>query len=249
MMRNLLAGLLVAAYAFSLVMSTGHLAEWYRLTLGELPEWFAVGLAAALESSAFLLSLLSNSLLRGSAWASWGALVALGLVWVGNYFSMARAGAANGIPGYEIVLASLFVPVSTYVVAKVLGELLYTAPKEREGKTSPVLEGRNSEPEFPNPDSEFTPLTPEVTKPATSEVYGVRTRVNREVALKEEVVYERRGRRDEEFLRLLTAPRSTREVAEALGMTRVGALKRLKALEERGLVKNTERGWLVVKEV
>lgn len=123
-MRNVLAGMLIFAYLFALVMSTGHLAEWYRLTLGSLPGWFAVGLAAALEASAFLLSLLSNSLLRDSRWAGWGSLVALGLVWVGNFFSMNRAGQTTGIPAYEVFLASLFVPVSTYVVAKVLGELL-----------------------------------------------------------------------------------------------------------------------------
>ena len=132
-MRRLLASLLVLAYLFALVMSTGHLSEWYRLTLGTLPTWFAIGLAGALEASAFLVSLLSNSLLRGSAWAAWGSLIALGLVWVGNFFSMMRAGEATGIPAYEVFLASLFVPVSTYVVAKVLGELL-----EKDVKTAPV---------------------------------------------------------------------------------------------------------------
>jgi CRP-like cAMP-binding protein len=62
----------------------------------------------------------------------------------------------------------------------------------------------------------------------------------------EEVVYNKRGRTDEEFLRLLDTPRPTREVAEALGITRVGALKRLRALEAKGLVRNTEAGWLAV---
>ncbi len=285
MIRNLLAGLLILAYAFALVMSTGHLSEWYKLTLGELPEWFAVGLAAALEASAFLLSLLSNSLLRGSLWASWGAVVALGLVWVGNYFSMARAGSASGIPGYEVFLSSMFVPVSTYVVAKVLGELLYEVKPKAEAHpeakprvepdnlpANPVNPVRGYEVETGNPpvhpvNSEASPITvtpkrkgqPAVNpKPKVSDLKGevspnvyraeemVTAEAEEEGAAEEEVVYSKRGRADEEFLRLLDTPRPTREVAEALGITRVGALKRLRALEAKGLVRNTEAGWLAV---
>jgi hypothetical protein len=289
MIRNLLAGLLVVAYAFALVMSTGHLSEWYRLTLGNLPTWFAVGLAAALEASAFLLSLLSNSLLRGSLWASWGAVVALGLVWVGNYFSMARAGSASGIPGYEVFLSSMFVPVSTYVVAKVLGELLYEVKPKAEAKpeakpevkprvepdnlpANPVNPVRGYEVETGNPpvhrvNSEGSPITvtpkrkgqPTVNpKPKVSDLKGevspnvyraeevVTAEAEEEGGAEEEVVYNKRGRTDEEFLRLLDTPRPTREVAEALGISRVGALKRLRALEAKGLVRNTEAGWLAV---
>lgn len=245
MIRNLLAGLLVAAYAFALVMSTGHLAEWYKLTLGGLPGWFAVGLAAALETSAFLLSLLSNSLLRGSAWASWGSVVALGLVWVGNYFSMSRAGVRTGIPGYEVFLSSMFVPVSTYVVAKVLGELLSGFPN-RETRVETVPKPRvetvvsNPTSKVSDPTPRVSDLEPEFTGVEVSEVY--------EAERRERVVYARRGRGDEEFIRLLQVPRSTREVAETLGISRPGALKRLRALEARGLVRNTEAGWLAVKE-
>jgi hypothetical protein len=291
MIRNLLTGLLVVAYAFALVMSTGHLSEWYKLTLGELPEWFAVGLAAALEASAFLLSLLSNSLLRGSLWASWGAVVALGLVWVGNYFSMARAGSASGIPGYEVFLSSMFVPVSTYVVAKVLGELLYGVKPKAEAHAevkprfayqadnspvNPVNPVRGYEVETGNPPvhpvkGEASPITvtpkrrgqPKASdletgvyrskKESGAETAGVyRTEevvtaeAEEEGTAEEEVVYNKRGRTDEEFLRLLDTPRPTREVAEALGITRVGALKRLRALEAKGLVRNTEAGWLAV---
>ncbi|KHG65814.1 hypothetical protein QT17_04490 [Thermus sp. 2.9] len=71
-MRNLLLFLLILAYLSTLAMSTGHLAQWYALSLGGLPPWLAWGLAASLEFTAFLLSLLSNSLLRGSAWAGAG---------------------------------------------------------------------------------------------------------------------------------------------------------------------------------
>jgi hypothetical protein len=298
MIRNLLAGLLILAYAFALVMSTGHLAEWYKLTLGELPGWFAVGLAAALESSAFLLSLLSNSLLRGSLWASWGAVVALGLVWVGNYFSMARAGSASGIPGYEVFLSSLFVPVSTYVVAKVLGELLYQAKSEAEAhpevtrvethrtdnlpvnpgnpvrgyEVKPRVEAqtgnppvypvngeassitvtpkRKGQPKVSHLGAEVPPSKGGETRAETAKVYRaeevVTAEAEEEGATEGEVVYNKRGRTDEEFLRLLDTPRPTREVAEALGITRVGALKRLRALEAKGLVRNTEAGWLAV---
>jgi len=283
MIRNLLAGLLILAYAFALVMSTGHLSEWYKLTLGELPEWFAVGLAAALEASAFLLSLLSNSLLRGSLWASWGAVVALGLVWVGNYFSMARAGSASGIPGYEVFLSSMFVPVSTYVVAKVLGELLYEVkPRVAYRADNPVnpanpvggyerVEAETGNPPLQRVNSGASPITvtpkregrpavnpkpkvsnleAEVSSSKGGEMGGETANVYRageeEGTAEEEVVYNKRGRTDEEFLRLLDTPRPTREVAEALGITRVGALKRLRALEAKGLVRNTEAGWLAV---
>jgi hypothetical protein len=307
MIRNLLAGLLILAYAFALVMSTGHLSEWYKLTLGELPKWFAVGLAAALESSAFLLSLLSNSLLRGSLWASWGAVVALGLVWVGNYFSMARAGSISGIPGYEVFLSSMFVPVSTYVVAKVLGELLYEVKPKAEAhpevtrvepyradkspvnpvtpgnpvrgyEVKPRVEAETGNPPVHSVNSEASPITvtpkrkgqptvnpkPKVsdleakvppskgeeTGAETANVYraeeAVTAEAEEEGTAEEEVVYNKRGRADEEFLRLLDTPRPTREVAEALGITRVGALKRLRALEAKGLVRNTEAGWLAV---
>jgi hypothetical protein len=291
MIRNLLAGLLILAYAFALVMSTGHLSEWYKLTLGELPKWFAVGLAAALESSAFLLSLLSNSLLRGSLWASWGAVVALGLVWVGNYFSMARAGSVSGIPGYEVFLSSMFVPVSTYVVAKVLGELLYEVKPKAEahpevkprvephradnlpvnpanpvrgyevrprveaetGNVTPKRKGQpavNPKPKVSDLEAEVSPSKGGETGAGTANVYRaeevVTAEAEEEGTAEEEVVYNKRGRTDEEFLRLLDTPRPTREVAEALGITRVGALKRLRALEAKGLVRNTGAGWLAV---
>ncbi|APD10189.1 helix-turn-helix domain-containing protein [Thermus brockianus] len=121
-MRNLLLFLLILAYLSTLAMSTGHLAQWYALTLGGLPPWLAWGLAASLEFTAFLLSLLSNSLLRGSAWAGGGALAALGLVWMGNALSMHRG--APGVPLWETLAMSLFVPVGTYVVGKVVGEML-----------------------------------------------------------------------------------------------------------------------------
>lgn len=121
-MRNLLLFLLILAYLSTLAMSTGHLAQWYALSLGGLPPWLAWGLAASLEFTAFLLSLLSNSLLRGSAWAGGGAVAALALVWLGNALSMHRA--APGVALWETLAMSLFVPVGTYVVGKVVGEML-----------------------------------------------------------------------------------------------------------------------------
>lgn len=133
-MKALMSGLIVLAYSFALVMSAGHLAKWYSLTLGDLPQWFAVGLAAALETAAFILSLLSNSLLKGSPWANSGAITALGLVWAGNYLSMRRAGEAGTSP-LEVGLMSMFVPVSTFWLAKVLGELLSQREEGRAGET------------------------------------------------------------------------------------------------------------------
>lgn len=114
--------LLVLAYLSVLVMSTGHLAEWYRHTLGPLPTALAWGLAASLEAVAFLLSLVSNVIPGATRWAGPGAIAALGLVWAGNYLSMRRV-ADPAMPGYEVLLASTFVPVGTYVVGKTIGEL------------------------------------------------------------------------------------------------------------------------------
>jgi DNA-binding transcriptional ArsR family regulator len=233
-MRRLLAGLLVLAYLFALVMSTGHLSEWYRLTLGTLPTWFAIGLAGALEASAFLLSLLSNSLLRGSAWAAWGSLIALGLVWVGNFFSMMRAGEATGIPTYEVFLASLFVPVSTYVVAKVLGELL-----EKDVKTAPVYAVETEV----NP--EPTPVHSRLEE-APSSSASPSPEVNLEFT--ENPKEPERGLRGsrEVYLRLLREPKTAKELMEHLGVSKAAVYKQLRALEAKGLVVNREGKWQAV---
>jgi DNA-binding transcriptional ArsR family regulator len=229
-----LAGLLVLAYLFALVMSTGHLSEWYRLTLGTLPTWFAIGLAGALEASAFLLSLLSNSLLRGSAWAAWGSLIALGLVWVGNFFSMMRAGEATGIPTYEVFLASLFVPVSTYVVAKVLGELLEKDVKAAsvytvETKVNPELTPVHSRlEEAPSPSASPPPeVNPGFTENPKEPERGFRG--SREV-----------------YLRLLREPKTAKELMEHLGVSKAAVYKQLRALEAKGLVVNREGKWQAV---
>jgi DNA-binding transcriptional ArsR family regulator len=233
-MRRLLASLLVLAYLFALVMSTGHLSEWYRLTLGTLPTWFAIGLAGALEASAFLLSLLSNSLLRGSAWAAWGSLIALGLVWVGNFFSMMRAGEATGIPTYEVFLASLFVPVSTYVVAKVLGELL-----EKDVKAAPVYAIETEV----NP--EPTPVHSRLEEAPSPEV-SPSPEVNLEFTENpKEPERSFRGSR-EVYLRLLREPKTAKELMEHLGVSKAAVYKQLRALEAKGLVVNREGKWQAV---
>ena len=121
-MRRVLIALLFLGYTATLAVSAGHLAEWYALTLGNLPSFLALALAFTLELNAFLLSILSNSALKGSRWAAGGALVALGLVWLGNYRSMQRAGPE--VEPLEVFAMSLFIPVGTYVIGKVVGELL-----------------------------------------------------------------------------------------------------------------------------
>jgi hypothetical protein len=130
MARKAMVFLLLAAYTATLAVSAGHLAQWYALTLGDLPPFLAAALAVTLELNAFLLSLLSNSTLKGSRWAAGGALVALGLVWLGNFRSMERA-AGDGVGSAEIFAMSLFVPVGTYVIGKVVGELLELGKGER----------------------------------------------------------------------------------------------------------------------
>ncbi len=152
--------LLLTGYIATLAVSSGHLAQWYALTLGDLPPLLAVALAVTLELNAFLLSMLSNSTLKGSRWASAGALVALGLVWLGNYRSMERA-AEGGVGSAEILAMSLFVPVGTYVIGKVVGELLEREKKERFA----ALEGPESA------EASLRPLSPQ--DPALARVLQV----------------------------------------------------------------------------
>lgn len=121
--RNFFALAILVGYSATLAVSSGHLAEWYRLTLGPLPPSLALALAVTLEMNAFTLSLLSNYTLRHSSWARTGAIAALGLVWLGNYLSMIRA-AGESMPRLEVLASSLFVPIGTYVMGKVLGEIL-----------------------------------------------------------------------------------------------------------------------------
>ncbi len=125
-MKGLLAVLILLGYLATLAVSSWHLAEWYALSRGSLPPWLSFALAVTLEANAFILSLLSNSLLRRSVWAHGGSLAALTLVWVGNYLSMRRA--APELSPLELFAASMFVPIGTYVMAKVLGELLAHPP-------------------------------------------------------------------------------------------------------------------------
>lgn len=270
-MVRLVSALLVLAYLFALVMSAGHLSEWYRLTLGSLPSWFAVGLATALEASAFLLSLLSNSILKASRWANWGALVALGLVWVGNYMSMLRA--AGGIPAYEVFLSSLFVPVSTYVVAKVLGEL-QTLNSEASG----VNRVSRGEPKRVSPEaSEGEPVSP-VRTPEVSGGEPLRVSpVNPEVSPEEprEVSSENTGEVSSleagpvvswgpdlgggvspngapkvsqggyaRYLELLDSPKTIAELAQLASVSKPAARKALRFLEAQGLVEAREGRWV-----
>lgn len=118
--ERLISLALFAAYLSTLAVSTAHLASWYQLTLGDLPAPLSWALAASLELVAFLLSLAANLLPGRSPWASYGAYVALGLVWLGNYRAMDLAGS---LPVWETLAQSLFVPVGTLIVAKALGDL------------------------------------------------------------------------------------------------------------------------------
>jgi len=126
MLRPLVVSAILIGYTATLAVSSWHLAEWYSLTKGSLPANLSFALAITLETNAFILSLLSNSLLRRSVWAQGGALLALSLVWLGNYLSMERA--APQLAPVEILAASAFVPIGTFIMAKVLGELLNQRP-------------------------------------------------------------------------------------------------------------------------
>jgi len=119
---RMLIALLILAYTFALVMSAAHLTQWYSLYNGKLDSRIALGLAVALELVAFLLSITSNALKdQISLWAFWGANSALLLVWFGNAYAMHRA--AEGEALWVTLVASTFVPITTLVVGKVLGDL------------------------------------------------------------------------------------------------------------------------------
>lgn len=244
-MIRLLSGLLVVSYVFALIMSAGHLAEWYRLTLGSLPPWFATGLATALEASAFLLSLLSNSILKASRWAAWGAVVALALVWVGNFMSMLRAGA--GIPAYEVFLSSLFVPVSTFVVAKVLGELMQTpAVNWSRVDRFDVLLSRKHEVQPRKPSQPVNYPQPTTSKPAQEPQPTTSKPGQEPQPATSEPAQELppNGKRKGEYLELLRTPRTVRDLVEELGVSKTAVYKTLRALETKGLVENREGAWV-----
>jgi len=152
-LRVLMIATISLGYVATLAVSAGHLSEWYELTRGALPHFLSYALAITLEMNAFLLSLLSNSILRGSRWATGGALIALSLVWLGNYRSMERA-AGGEVAWLEVFAMSLFVPVGTYVMGKIIGELLTLkqpisvqqtaqadAPVLQEAKPAPLSNG------------------------------------------------------------------------------------------------------------
>jgi len=266
-MRNALVGLLILAYLSTLAMSAGHLAQWYALSLGELPPWLAWGLAGSLEFTAFLLSLLSNSLLRGSSWASGGALAALLLVWMGNALSMRRA--APELPIWETLAMSLFVPVGTWVVGKVVGELVRhpltpaerprAAVREGEGSVRRAAERLEPGAERPGPSAErLEPVAergrPNAEPPFHAPVWEPNGAAEREARLhlKErkveterslEVSLDERGLAILQVLRSANAPLSLSELARRTGMSKSTLHVRLNALAESGVVVRSEEGW------
>jgi biotin operon repressor len=266
-MRNALIGLLILAYLSTLAMSAGHLAQWYALSLGELPPWLAWGLAGSLEFTAFLLSLLSNSLLRGSSWASGGALAALLLVWMGNALSMRRA--APELPLWETLAMSLFVPVGTWVVGKVVGELVRhpltpaerPRPAVREGEGSVRRAAERPEPgaERSGPNAERLEegaerLGPNAEPPFHAPGWEPNGAAEREARLhlKErkveterslEVSLDERGLAILQVLRSANAPLSLSELARRTGMSKSTLHVRLNALADSGVVVRSEEGW------
>lgn len=137
---------LVVSEIFGLVVSSRHLTEVYMLFDQHSDPLASLGLAIALETAAFVLSIVSTTF-QGviSPWAGRGAMAALGLVWIGNFYSMYRN--ADGLPMYLPLLFSCFVPIGTYLTGKVVGDLflLYrkvTAPQD--AIESPVIASAHS---------------------------------------------------------------------------------------------------------
>jgi len=273
-MRNAMIGLLILAYLSALAMSAGHLAQWYAKSLGGLPRGLAWGLAGSLEFTAFLLSLLSNSLLRGSSWAGTGAVLALGLVWVGNALSMHRG--APDLPLWEVLLMSLFVPVGTYVVGKVVGELLQYRPGTAQVPplgTGLVPQAAPDTPlvapapprAVPHPEPGTAGMAPErarvvpeaepevgpggkaaVREPETAERATVRLR---ERSVDVEWSVEGKGA---ELLRVLAryrGPTTLTVLVRDLGWPKSTVRRWLDRLEEEGAVVRTDQGWALAREV
>lgn len=269
MMKAFLVSLLILAYLSTLSMSTGHLAQWYALSLGGLPPWLAWGLAASLEFTAFLLSLLSNSLLRGSAWAGGGALAALALVWLGNALSMHRA--APGVALWETLAMSLFVPVGTYVVGKVVGEMVRVSPKgatlDREGSGQAVPGGTSARksgtavvprPPFAGTEEareavpEGAGVEPEVPVLASGGTAPVRERttIRYQESRAMELSVEGEGRAAE-VLRALSRyrePVTLTALVRDLGWPKTTVRRWLDRLEDQGLVHRTGEGWTLKEE-
>ncbi|UZX15013.1 helix-turn-helix domain-containing protein [Thermus sp. PS18] len=262
-MKTAFVALLVLAYLSTLAMSAGHLAQWYALSLGALPPWLAWGLAGSLEFTAFLLSLLSNSLLRGSSWASGGALAALLLVWMGNALSMHRA--APGLQPWETLAMSLFVPVGTWVVGKVVGEMVRVVPGDRErsgravpGGTALRAGGTAVVPRSPFPGTGVVQeVVPEGAGVAPSGVPGGTTFRESGTAPDQErttIRYQEKTMelsvegegRAAEVLRVLSRyrePVSLTALVRDLGWPKTTVRRWLDRLEDQGLVHRTGEGW------
>lgn len=117
--RNALITLLALAYLATLIMSAGHLTQWFDLSRGSLPPYFSIGLAVGLELLAFTLSL-ASTLEPRLRWSLAGGVFFLLLVWLGNLLAMARVADA---PGWEVLAQSLFA-LGPLVAGKAIGELL-----------------------------------------------------------------------------------------------------------------------------
>ena len=233
------AALLILAYLFTLAMSSAHLSSWYATSLGALPPWLAWGLAGALEFTAFMLSMIST-FLRGSRWAAGGAIAALGLVWTGNAISMHRA--APQLALWETLAMSAFVPIGTFVVGKVVGELLARSTLEPEvaqeedqgprtgthsGATLPPRGYRLAPPGTPSPST----LEPEA---AQEEDQGPRaTAPDKE-------------REHQLLAALVSGPASLGQLAARLGWPKSSTRRWLARLERQGVVRRGPDGWEVV---
>lgn len=124
---NIFIASLVLAYVFALIMSTAHLSRLYKQFDENLTLFggfdISLGLAIALEFTAFVLSMISTYLTsKVSRWATIGSVLSLGLVWFGNFYSMQLAG--TQFHPVIVFVFSLFVPICTYIVGKVLGDLI-----------------------------------------------------------------------------------------------------------------------------
>lgn len=218
---RLLIALLTLAYTFALVMSAAHLTQWYSLYSGGLDPPIALGLAVALELVAFLLSITSNAL-KGqiSGWAFWGANGALLLVWFGNAYAMHRASGGEAL--WVTLVASTFVPITTLVVGKVLGDL-FALNEQTAQPVQPVQVAVSShgQPEL------------EVGKTQTLEESKVEGRGELEGNLGKVL----------EFLREREGKATAREVAERLEVSVKTARRYLNRLADEGKAKWNGEGW------
>lgn len=229
---RIFAAAILLGYIATLATSAGHLAEWYMLSRGSLHPALPYALSITLEANAFILSLLSNYTLRHSRWALTGSLIALGLVWLGNYMSMLRA--AKDLMMWEVFAASMFVPVGTYIMGKALGEILTAIASLEQEDRKPQNTAQTAAQESNPP--HITALYP------PTEIETARLAANGDITVRMDVPTGNGGI-EYDILNALTVPRTTNEVYSRFPGKRQEISDTLRKLADQGIIAFIDGRW------